>query len=220
MGSRAQRPTNTLAARVSPPTEVRPTRDVFDRARAGDRAAQDALYRQHARWVWRAVIVPILRDPASAEDVLCEAFLAAFRALPEWTPTEGRAPDEAFASWLAQIARRKALDELRKQARGVRLLERASHHARDAETPPLLEEIVAHLEADHARRVQVESVLESLHARYAEAIHARLLEGCSREEAAARLGVRVPTFDVTLHRALRAFRAAYEERYGAPQELP
>ena len=40
----------------------------------------------------------------------------------------------------------------------------------------------------------------------------------SREECAERLGVRVGTLDVVLYRAVRAFRATWVARYGAPPQ--
>jgi RNA polymerase sigma-70 factor (ECF subfamily) len=59
--------------------------------------------------------------------------------------------------------------------------------------------------------VAVQSTLGQINARYREAISLRFLEDQSREACAARLGVKVGTFDVLLLRALRAFRKRWEE---------
>ena len=57
-------------------------------------------------------------------------------------------------------------------------------------------------------RARVESALEAINQRYAKAIRLRVLQDRPREECAAELGVTVPTFDVVLHRALKAMKKA------------
>lgn len=52
-------------------------------------------------------------------------------------------------------------------------------------------------------------LLSASNARYSDALRWRLLEDCSREECAARMGVTVGNFDVLLHRACKAFRKVF-----------
>ena len=78
-------------------------------ARGGDREAFMQLVRVHQAGV-RAFAHGLLRNRGLAEDVAQEAFLRAWRGLP------GLRGDAAFATWLYTIARRVALDEVRRPA--------------------------------------------------------------------------------------------------------
>jgi RNA polymerase sigma-70 factor (ECF subfamily) len=66
-----------------------------------------------------------------------------------------------------------------------------------------------------ALRERIAATLEALNPRYRQAIALRLLEDRPRAECAAALACTVPTFDVVLLRALRAFRSQWE-RGAAP----
>jgi RNA polymerase sigma-70 factor (ECF subfamily) len=73
--------------------------ELVDRARAGDRAARQKLYRQHVSRVFRTVR-GILRSHAEAEDVTQDAMLAALTSLDRYSPRSGT----RFAAWLTTIA--------------------------------------------------------------------------------------------------------------------
>src|SRR5512133_2168108 len=78
-------------------------------ARNGDREAFMQLVRVHQAGV-RAFAHGLLGDRVLAEDIAQEAFLRAWRGLEKF---RGEA---AFATWLYAIARRVALDEVRRPA--------------------------------------------------------------------------------------------------------
>jgi RNA polymerase sigma factor (sigma-70 family) len=192
------------------------------RAIRGDDAAISALYRRYADRLWRQVIWPIVRDEARCEDALCESFLAALQALPAFEfrtlPPERSSAEPPSAPslwpWLKQIARRKALDQLRLDQRKTKLEGRISVEPQPDEPGPqdlFLDRERAQLEAE-----RVAEVLEVMNRRYALALRLRLQEGLSREDCAERLEIKVGNFDVLLHRAARAFRDAYAERFGSP----
>jgi RNA polymerase sigma-70 factor (ECF subfamily) len=73
--------------------------ELVDRARAGDRAARQKLYRQHVNRVFRTVR-GILRSSAEAEDVTQDAMLTALTSLERYSPRSGT----RFAAWLTTIA--------------------------------------------------------------------------------------------------------------------
>jgi RNA polymerase sigma-70 factor (ECF subfamily) len=189
--------------------------DLARRAGRGDRWAADEIYRRYAARLWREVIWPLLRDDAKSEDALCETFVAALRGLPRFR-AQPEAEGAGLWAWLAQIARRKALDEIRRGGRAARLGERLASEPADPPADPQGDALAR--ERARERSARVAQVLADLRPRYAEAIRMRLQEGLSREDCARRLDVQVPTFDVVLHRALRAFRDAYLSRYGVRPE--
>ncbi len=83
---------------------------LVERVRAGDDAAFGELY---DRWFDRVydLAIRITRDASTAGDVAQDAFLAAWRGLPQLEQ-----PD-AFGGWLLRIARNAALNRQRKEAR-------------------------------------------------------------------------------------------------------
>ncbi len=106
------------AARPPSPAEVRargvagparesvaadPDRDLAERARRGDEAAFRALVERHRDRVF-AVARRVVRSDADAEEVAQDAFVRAWRALPEFRG------ESRFGTWLHAIAVRRALD--------------------------------------------------------------------------------------------------------------
>lgn len=92
--------------------KVDPDRELMERARAGERAAFDQLVERYQRRLLRLVL-RLLRDQAEAEDVVQEAFLRAYRALPRFRG------DAAFYTWLYRIALNGARNAiLRRRQRG------------------------------------------------------------------------------------------------------
>ena len=182
-------------------------RQCVSRAVQGDAQAFGEIYDAYAERLYRRVLFTLLGNATAAEDALAETFRVAFQRLGSYRPGE-----VSIYHWLAAIARNKALDMHR--ARKVTGRALASFEALLeplALAPDSPEQL---FEQESSRRrlgVAVESTLGQINARYREAIALRFLEDQSREACAARLGVKVGTFDVLLLRALRAFRKRWEE---------
>ena len=85
------------------------------RAARGDREAFTAILRRHNRMLFRTAR-SILRDDAEAEDTVQEAYLAAYRALPQFR-AEAR-----LSTWLVRITANQALARLRKRTRGAEVI--------------------------------------------------------------------------------------------------
>src|SRR5262249_27087729 len=83
------------------------------RAQGGDREAFALLVQIHLQHVW-AVVWRILRHHEDTEDVVQEAFLAAFRALPHYR-REAR-----LSTWLHRIAVTRALNHLDRKEEKMR----------------------------------------------------------------------------------------------------
>jgi RNA polymerase sigma factor (sigma-70 family) len=76
--------------------------DIIDRCKAGDRQAHYKLYTLYSRSMFN-VCYRIIKDEASAEDVLQESFINAFKNLQKYRG------DAAFGAWLKRIVVNKAI---------------------------------------------------------------------------------------------------------------
>ncbi len=176
------------------------------RAQRGDRRVWRALYDAYARRLYARVLMPRLGDPAAAEDALAETFVTAMQKIERYTAGEA-----GIYPWLARIAHNKAMDQHRRRASLTR-----RHDAMRAMVEPLMQpepaadDLMA-LAVDAAEvRGRVAGTLESINPRYARALRLRFFEGRSRSDAAGEMAVKQGTFDVLVHRALKAFRKAWE----------
>lgn len=88
--------------------------DLVARCQAGDAGAFEELYRQHGRRLYN-LACRMLGDPADAEDLLQEIFLAAYRKLGSF---KGQA---ALSTWLYRLGMNQCLDRLRSKAGRMKL---------------------------------------------------------------------------------------------------
>jgi len=78
--------------------------------RDGERDALGSLYGRYARLVFQVARQSL--EPAGAEEVVQEVFLAVWRGAGTFDPARGR-----FRPWLLQIAHHRTLNELRRRSR-------------------------------------------------------------------------------------------------------
>lgn len=164
---------------------------LVDRARAGDSAAFEALYRLHSGRIY-GLCLRMSGQAQTAEDLVQETFISVWRGLAGFAGRSG------FGTWLHRIAVNAALAKARSpQGRGETSLTTAEGdqmdfaevQGMDEATPIDLERAIARLPAG-ARHVLV------LHGIY----------GYSHEETADMLGVAVGTSKAQLHRARHLLR--------------
>jgi len=94
---------------------MQPDSELALRVAAGDRAAFLALYDRYAGRVY-GLCLRMLQEPAAAEEVSQETFLKLWARAGQFDPRHG-----ALVSWLLTIARRSALDRIRREARRPQL---------------------------------------------------------------------------------------------------
>ena len=82
---------------------------LLDRVRRGDEAAMAVLFDRYSKIVY-SVSLRVLREPASAEDVLQEIFMQVWRNPGSFLETKG-----SLGGWLAVVARNRAIDALRRR---------------------------------------------------------------------------------------------------------
>lgn len=82
---------------------------LLERVRRGDEQAMAELYDRYSKVVY-SVALRVLREPASAEDVLQEVFLSLWRRPETFTSSRG-----SLGGWLAVVARNRSIDALRRK---------------------------------------------------------------------------------------------------------
>lgn len=185
-----------------------PDNELCARAQAGDREAFAQLYERYAGELYRKVLMPRCGRPELAEEALAETFRTVLHALARYEPHEaGPWP------WLARVAASKVMDVHRAQQRKTRALANFTRLVAPLvpDTVPADEAQRGRERADVARAVQ--AVLEALKPRYRRAIELRFFEELGREACAEAMHITLGNFDVTLLRALRAFKAEWESRH-------
>jgi RNA polymerase sigma-70 factor (ECF subfamily) len=163
----------------------------------GDREAMALLYRRTSAKLY-GVCLRLLGSEAEAEEVLQETYVTVWR--------KAAAFDESRASpitWLAVLARNKAIDRLRARRAQADDLDAALDIADDA---PLAPELI-----DRDRDSQrLAHCLGELEEKSATAIRAAFLDGLSYPELAEREGVPLPTMKSWIRRGLLRLRGCLE----------
>ena len=167
-------------------------------AGAGDTGAFEQLYRRHSRRVY-AVLWRLCGHEARAEDLLQDAFVRAWQALP------GFRFESAFSTWLHRLAVNTALMELRSR-RGGEALETGDEVLELHATPDSTQRTL--LGAD------LEKVVATLPPRARAVLVLHDIEGWKHEEIAVELGMAVGSSKAPLHRARGLLRERLGEAHG------
>jgi RNA polymerase sigma-70 factor, ECF subfamily len=189
------------------------------RVQRGDKGAFDALVLKYQHKLVK-LVMRYVRNPAEAEDIAQEAFIKAYRALPQFRG------DSAFYTWLYRIAINTAKNAVVSRERSPIEydLDRNGNEEsgdmqgrmKDAETPEGL------VLTDEIRTI-VNAAIEALPEDLRTAIVLRELEGLSYEEIAAAMDCPVGTVRSRIFRAREAIdrqlREVFEGGLGRAEEL-
>ena len=93
----------------SPPPSARDDAALLALVQRGDENAMASLFDRYSTVVY-SVALRVLRDPASAEDVLQEVFMQVWRNPNGFVATRG-----SLGGWLAVVARNRSIDALRRK---------------------------------------------------------------------------------------------------------
>jgi RNA polymerase sigma-70 factor, ECF subfamily len=211
-------------ATFCPGAEAPMSADVSDlslvrRVQRGDKGAFDALVLKYQHKLVK-LVMRYVRNPAEAEDIAQEAFIKAYRALPQFRG------DSAFYTWLYRIAINTAKNAVVSRDRSPIEYDLDRNNTdesydmqgrmKDPDTPEglvLTDEI----------RSTVNSAIEALPEDLRTAIVLRELEGLSYEEIAATMDCPVGTVRSRIFRAREAIdrrlREVFEGGLGRVEEL-
>ena len=197
---------NLLAEPTRPTDECVPIDsdlEAVDAVRGGNVDAFEQLIERHSRRVYRT-LVGILGDPEDARDAMQDTFLKAFQHLDKF---QGRSK---FSTWLVTIATNTGIQRLRER-KPVESLDDSPGDAGESFRPRQVRSWAddpEQLYSETERRRLVETSVMKLPAKYRVAVVLRDLELMSTEDAAAALGLEVPTLKSRLLRGRLMLREA------------
>lgn len=164
----------------------------------GDRAALQDVYRRTSGKLF-GVCLRILNDRSEAEDVLQEIYINVWRKAGQFD-----ADRASPITWLATLARNRAIDRLRSRGRrDTRPIDDAAEVADDR--PSALDELSR---SEDAKRL--DGCLSELDPAHEKAVRTAFFEGLTYDELARRVGVPLGTMKGWIRRSLMKLKACLE----------
>ena len=178
--------------------------ELMARIQARDDKAIAILYRRHTALL-RTVVGRILNNDSDVDDQLQEVFLEVWRQAAHYDAEKGKA-----LGWILTLARRRAIDRLRKKQTRFRAEERLRAEPEPAPYHGADEEVAA---SDTARVFT--RVIATLPVAQRDALNFAFYRGLSQREIAAHTGIPLGTIKTRLELALRKVRTAIVALGGA-----
>ena len=182
--------------------------DLLRRIATRDQTALAKLYDRHSGLAY-TVIVRILGSLSDAEDVLQETFVRVWSRADTYNPLLG-----SPATWLARIARNRAIDRLRaRRVRAKVAIEPAVQVADDGPRSgePVTRDTPETLLDGRTTAGAVRTALATLTPSQRALIEAAFFEGYTQSELATRFGVPLGTVKTRIRTGLIAMRARLEQ---------
>lgn len=183
--------------------------ELVERVQAGDKKAFDVLIMKYQQRIIH-VITGFVHDPVEAMDVAQEAFIKAYRALPNFRG------DSAFYTWLYRIAINTSKNHLTASSRRPPLSDVDAGDATIYYDAPELKEFATpesslmSTELEQAIHASIEALPEDT----ATAIKLREFEGMSYEEIAQAMDCPIGTVRSRIFRAREAIDKQVKEIMG------
>ena len=163
---------------------------LVSRAQSGDEQAFAHLMRAHYTFVY-AIVIGIVDNPHDAEEIVQDTFLNAYRGLAQYEE------QTKFRSWLATIARNRALNWLREQKMDTVSINEVEEHT--LQTPNTLDD---QLIRDEQREL-IRRAMGTLSHKDREIAHSYYLDGASYDELTRTHGLSYKAIAFRLSRAKR-----------------
>ena len=174
---------------------------LIERIQNGDKQAFELLVAKYQRRVLR-LISRLVRDPAEQEDIAQEAFIKAYRAIPNFRV------ESAFYTWLYRIAVNTAKNYLASQGRRPRTVGefQSDEDGESFGVDDVVEDNNTPYAVLHSRQVAetVNKAIERLPSDLRMAVTLREIEGLSYEEIAQAMDCPIGTVRSRIFRAREA----------------
>ncbi len=177
--------------------------ELVRRIRAGNDAAFTQLMVRHKSWLYRFVR-RYLRDAEEAYDVVQDAFVSAWEALPRYDV------NRPFDVWLRRIALNECRDRARKDFVRRRLFRLVGASEEETEAAPASGPYPDEQAATREALSRVEAAIAKLPRALKEPLMLTALEGLSHAEAGAILGLNAKAVEMRVYRARKALAEALD----------
>ena len=191
------------ASRSVPEQRMSVDQELVQRVQAGDKNAFDVLIMKYQQRIIN-VITGFVHDPVEAQDVAQEAFIKAYRAIPNFRG------DSAFYTWLYRIAINTSKNHLTARARRPPTSDVDAADATNVYDAPELKEFEtpeSNLVSDELEQA-IHQAIDELQEDTATAIKLREFEGMSYEEISEAMECPIGTVRSRIFRA----RESIEQR--------
>jgi RNA polymerase sigma-70 factor, ECF subfamily len=168
--------------------------DLLGKVQRGDELAMAALYDRYSKIVY-SVALRVLRDPASAEDVLQEIFMQVWRSPAKFIATRG-----TLGGWLAVVTRNRSIDKLRRK--------RPTEQVEEMQLPSS-----CNLADEAERNVMMERariVILQLPAEQRKTLEMAFFDGLTHSEIAEMTGDPLGTVKTRIRSAILTLRKAFQ----------
>lgn len=169
--------------------------------------ALEELYRRHSPTL-KAVIVRVLHNEHSSEDLLQEVFMEIWRLAKRYSQEKGKA-----LGWMITLARRRAIDRLRREQAYFRVEERFQKETEqqpDAWTHTRVEEDI---EASDLRRI-LGTIMDTLPPAQKHAVELAFYKGMSQREIASHTNIPLGTIKTRLELGVRKIAVKLKDVLG------
>lgn len=177
-----------------------PDGEILSRIAAGQTDALERLYDRYRSMAY-AIALRITADPGSAEDVVQDAFLGAWRNAFRYAGSRG-----SVRTWLLSIVHHRAIDAVRRRRPAAALPETSDPVPATLVLPDIWPEVAGNLD-----RAVIAGALGSLSAVQREAIELAYFGGLTQQEIAERTGTPLGTVKSRVRLGLLALRRALIE---------
>jgi RNA polymerase sigma-70 factor (ECF subfamily) len=198
-----------LNTAVSPAAAPAPSDEsLIDRIQARDEAALSVLMNRH-KALLRTVISRVVHTDADVDDTLQDVFIELWNRSHLFDATKGK-----ILGWIITMARRRAIDRIRRR----QAYDRAEERMR-LQSAPMASDIEEHSAdagaCDSDRAALLRKVLATLPEAQRQALELAYYHGLSQREISARTGIPLGTIKTRLELGVRKVRAAILQLGGA-----
>ncbi len=172
-----------------------------------DGDALGELHRRHSATL-RAIIVRVLHNEHSAEDLLQEVFLEVWRLANRYTQEKGKA-----LGWMITLARRRAIDRLRREQAYFRVEERFQRETEHQPESWTHTRVDGDIEIADIRHI-LATILDSLPVAQKDAVELAYYKGMSQREIATHTHIPLGTIKTRLELGMKKIAIRLKEVLG------
>ena len=173
--------------------------DLLAQIQEQDEEALAALYKRHTALL-RTIVARVVNNDHDVDDLIQEVFLEIWRQAAHYDPAKGK-----VLGWIVTLARRRAIDKLRRRQAYYRAGERL--RAELGPKPTTSDCVEDEVMASDARDI-LQRVVTNLPDAQRDAIQLAFYRGLSQREIAAQTGIPLGTIKTRIELAVSKIRSA------------